>query len=100
MKKTITFLGKEYQPTSNQEKYFWLILVVMIVPVFCVFYLTLLGIKSTIAFNSWLLAIILFFVLFLEVTINNDFSPVKMKLLPEPFRTLAFIFFFVAGVFA
>jgi hypothetical protein len=100
MKKTFMIFGKEYQPTASQEKYFWVLFVLVIVPTFCVFYLTLLGIKTTIAFDSWMLAIIAFFVLFLEVSMNNGYTVVKKKLIPDPLRTIVFITFFFIGVFA
>ena len=67
----------------------------MVIAMFFAMYLTILGLK-TVLFDSWILGVITFFVLFLEVTTTGD---KKYTLLPKPIRTGAFVGFLIYGSF-
>ena len=89
----VTMFGKKYRTVGSTPVALSFFVVICAIFLF-VTYIALFGIK-TVTFDSWILGIIAFLVLFLEVTIEGK----AYTLLPKLIRNGAFTGFFIYGFF-
>ena len=96
--KTLTFFGKKFTP-----KWFWFWFLCMFLFLCVMFFFACLGVKKTIAFDSWILAIIMSLFMFVELETqeySQVFGKIKKKhsLFSQNLRYVIFISFFLIGV--
>jgi hypothetical protein len=92
--KTLTFFGKKFTP----KKWFWFWFLCMFLFLCVMFFFACLGVKKTIAFDSWILAIIMSLFMFVELETQEGKIKKKHSLFSQNLRYVIFISFFLIGV--